>query len=753
MTAGLHVVGVRHHSPACARLVRHVIATVRPRAVLIEGPADLNPRLDELRLAHRLPIAVFTAVPAERGGRSCWSPFCAWSPEWVAFVDGEALGAEVRFIDLPGWDAAFTDLRNRYADGPDRYGARVQALCRRLGVADLDAMWDHLFERPDAPEALAERLRLWFAEARGDEPGGPRDGPREAFMAAHVAHALAEGGPVVVVCGGWHAPALARVAPCAGPPPLPAPPAGAESWLVPWSYERLDSFGGYDAGMPSPAWQRAVWEGGTERAGEALLGAVARRLRAKRQQVSPADLVAARALAEGLARMRGNPAPTRVDVLDGLAGALVKDALEAPLPWNTRGVLSPHTPPLLVEVMAAFRGDAQGRLHDATPRPPLLADVARTLAAHDLAVPRGGRRVALDLADPAARARSAVLHRLRALDVPGVDRAAGPAWGTDRRLAEDWRLAWTHLTEAALIEASVWGPTLLEAAGARLRARLLAADGRLDRLAALLGEAAFADLTDLVSSVVADVARAVGREPDLKVLGAALERLLLLWRHGEILGVARSATLARVVAAAWRRGLALVEDVPAGAAIDAATVRAVVALRDAMRHAPALGLELDLGLAAFDRRAGDRAAPPALRGAALGALWSLDAAGAARQRDRAVRAVRSAARPQSFGDFLVGLFALAREPLLEGEDLLGAVEEALAALSPADFLVTLPALRLAFAWFPPGEKERLSLALARRHGAAVNLARAIEADAAVGLALDAEVARLVEAWGLEGGEP
>jgi len=58
----LTVVGVRHHSPACARLVAATIADQQPAYVLIEGPADMNDRLDELLLGHQLPIAVFTSL-------------------------------------------------------------------------------------------------------------------------------------------------------------------------------------------------------------------------------------------------------------------------------------------------------------------------------------------------------------------------------------------------------------------------------------------------------------------------------------------------------------------------------------------------------------------------------------------------------------------------------------------------------------------------------------------------------------------
>ena len=54
------IIGVRHHSPACARLVKERIEQTRPRYVLIEGPVDFNQRLDELFLPHQLPIAIYS---------------------------------------------------------------------------------------------------------------------------------------------------------------------------------------------------------------------------------------------------------------------------------------------------------------------------------------------------------------------------------------------------------------------------------------------------------------------------------------------------------------------------------------------------------------------------------------------------------------------------------------------------------------------------------------------------------------------
>lgn len=43
------IVGIRHQSPACARLVKSLIESQRPRYVLIEGPADFNDRVPGIR--------------------------------------------------------------------------------------------------------------------------------------------------------------------------------------------------------------------------------------------------------------------------------------------------------------------------------------------------------------------------------------------------------------------------------------------------------------------------------------------------------------------------------------------------------------------------------------------------------------------------------------------------------------------------------------------------------------------------------
>jgi hypothetical protein len=757
----LHVVGVRHHSPACARLVARTIEAVRPRFVLIEGPSDMNERLAELALPHRLPIAVFTYMVHEGRSQASWSPFCDYSPEWIALATARRVGAEARFMDLPAWHAAFSEVANRYSDRHGKRSSRLDALCARLGVEDFDALWDHLFEQ--SRNDLEVELRTYFAEVRRDEPAGDRDEQREEFMAQCIGWAMKQDrGDVVVVCGGFHAPFLVEAWKNAKGdwPELPQPPADARSgsYLVPYSFHRLDSFVGYESGMPSPNYYQSVWDEGPVVASERLLGEAVARLRKKKQTVSAADLIAAWSAAQGLQALRGHSVVARCDVLDGIATALVKDALEVPLPWTRRGKLLARTDPLLVEVVAAFSGERTGELARGTPRPPLVEDAMAELAAHGLTPERQPRVVAISLTDELPKCR--VLHRLRVLGVPGFQRESGPEWATDAELSEEWTISQRLETEAALIEASGYGSTLESAATARLEEALLSANGRLEALAAILGEAVFTGISALATRVLGLVARSVGAEPSLPALGQALARLVAVWRHDTLLGAAGARELALVIEAAFERGLWLVEGLQ-GVQGSEEEVAAFVALRDTLRHAgrpvPSGGLALDRTrtLAVMERAATDKTVAPALRGAALGFLWASGGfVDPGRAEERAIHALRGAATPKTIGDFLVGLFALAREQVLEARGLVAALDDALAALDRASFLVALPALRLAFSWFPPAEKERLAetvLALlgGDPHSARSYLELALDPnEVARGLVLDELVTERARKFGL-----
>jgi hypothetical protein len=742
--------GVRHHSPACARLVGRVIAALRPTYVLVEGPADVNGRLGELLLGHQLPIAIFSHYRDEDRTHVSWAPFCDYSPEWVAVTEGRAAGAEVRFIDLPAWHPALAGRRNRYADAEWRYADALERLCRAFAVDNADALWDRLVE-VEPNEGLADRLAAYFDLIRGDATVGEDDAAREDYMAAWVRAAVAAAGnrPVVVVTGGFHRPAVRALAerPAeSGWPDVPVPPQDsvAGSYLVPYSFRRLDAFSGYQSGMPSPGYYQRLWEQGPDAAAHGLVEAVATRLRERGQAVSTADLIAARTLSEGLARLRGHPHPARTDILDGLASALVSDDLDQPLPWARRGSLVPRAHPVVAEMVAALSDDRPGRLHPATPAPPLAGDVHAELLR--LGLDHAGP-VGLDLTDPRDRDRSQALHRLRTLGVPGFVRTSGPESGADALLDERWELTSQDERHSVLVEAGAYGGTLRDAAAARLT-ELIAADDNPGWLATVLFDAALCGITDLSDRLTELIGASIGNARELGPLGTALAAVLGLWRHDRVLGTARSPMYAAVIDGAVTRVLWLAEGLHGGPApADPDRLRAIVAVRDALLHA---GEVVTTGREAAQevmaRISADRTTPPDLRGAAFGFGWSLGTA------DGPLRALRGASGADTLGDWLAGLFALARDDVLaDGSELLDTLDDLVTTMP--DFLEGLPALRQAFAYFPPRERQQIARRLlARRQltGSAGALLRTtadplLMAEAA---ALEEKVDRLLAREGL-----
>ena len=285
--------------------------------------------------------------------------------------------------------------------------------------------------------------------------------------------------------------------------------------------------------------------------------------------------------------------------------------------------------------------------------------------------------------------------------------------GADALLTERWSPAPSADRLARVIEAGGYGPTVTDAAAARIEERVTLLGADVDALATTLFDTALAGLPEHSTRTLTAIARATGSVTDLRALGRALAVALALWRHDRLLGSAGTAPLGALITAAVRRALWLVEGVRAAAApADPGRLVALVAVRDAIRHAgPALGLDRDGALAVAGRVAADAAAPPDLRGAALGLAWSLG------DVPDASRAVRAVAAPDTLGDWLSGLFALAREEVVAGDAaLLTVVDELLAGMGAHDFLVALPALRQAFGWFPPRERAAVARHVQALHG-------------------------------------
>ncbi len=789
---GVYLVPVRHHSPACTRHLRALIEEVRPAQILVEAPRDFEPLIPTLTdPATRTPVAIvaFPKVGA-RAEHSLVSyyPFCAHSPEHLALVEAAARGAVARFIDLPSTDRMMAVEDEDEGGQEDREvvlsltdehhltsGDYVAALCRRTGCRDQNELWDHLFEsRVDAGD-----WRSFFADvgaycahirATHREEALVRDGTvdRERQMRACIAEALADGGgPIVVVTGGFHTPALAP-GDEAGRRPRPKAGAGrADAYLIRYGFVQLDRLNGYAAGLPAPGYYDRLWRAVEDGArGEALwrgvaaeiVGEFAARLRAEQPALTP-PLPALRDTLESavrLARLRGRAGPGREDLLDACRSNLVKEELVA------------DRSPLLDALAELLTGSAIGDIPPSAGSPPLV-EAARTRARGlGFTVSDGARRNRqLDVyRKPRHREASHFLHAMGFLGTGFGSLTAGPDFLSGVKLDllhETWSYAWSPQVEARLIELAAGAETVNDACvrelGRRIRALGEEGKGRsASEAVALFLAGCQTGIGERALAVLPLIEREVNADASLASVAAALRELHLLWRAREVLAMQGAGSVERLIGVAYARAIYLLPSLAAvpedrlGEALDGlACLREVIA---------AAGAETEvIDQALFDEAVGalaDADLPPVLAGAvaALGFLAGLvdEARLAAGLRGELGGAYTD---PAACIAFLRGLLAMSRELLWRVPELMEAVDEILALLDADRFTEMLPHLRLAFAALDPRETDRLARGVADRHGVEAGaVAGAVRYDVgaeevAANLALSQRLVEQLRADGLE----
>jgi hypothetical protein len=738
---------VRHHSPTAARLLRQLIDDYNPAALLIEGPSDFNDRIAELSLPHRLPIAIYSYFQqADETRRGAFYPFCLYSPEWQAIVAAQSRKIPVQFIDLPWADRPRdqtlepNSLENGYSDEPLHRGDYIAALCDELGLEDLDAVWDQLFEIDSTLtlEDYLERCHYFCWHLRQSSgPVDPSDLARESFMVEQIWEAIDRYAPqfapsssqpipdqpvpvqrpIVIITGGFHSSALhaaihsGRSANPATPTPT-APHLNQGIALTPYSYERLDGLTGYNAGMPNPGFYHAVWTHRDDRRPPSpppatdLLQQVITTLRQKKQIASTADLIAVQTMAQGLADLRGHGEIWRRDLIDGIIGGLVKEELNP-----TR----PH--PFLVVLQSLFRGSDRGCLAEGTPLPPLVQEIHQRLQDRDLfplAVPRS---VTLSLTDrdtvaaDVTRQSSVLLHSLRILQIQGIVRTSGTdfAAGSDLvEIWETWSLHWTPSFDGSAIEAAVYGPTLAEATIAKLQERAAAIDRNAEQAALLLLDAALAGVDALSDALSQTLIGLIRQESNFLALARSLQHLLYLYHYDDVLDTQNQDHIAEILAEAFQRGLWLLDQLGQDRGEEDALLKGLGGLMEAYGRSGHLLISYrDAFLRCLERMSQDPQQLPILRGGAIGALWGLGETAT----EQIVPVLRDYAQPEQLGDFLTGLFHLAREAIQREGALVLTIDDLILAYDPEEFLVALPALRLAFAYFTPREKYGIAKTL------------------------------------------
>ncbi|MFK7889018.1 MAG: DUF5682 family protein [Gammaproteobacteria bacterium] len=776
----VHFAPIRHHSPACAWAVRALIQDVRPTQILIEAPRDFEPMIDLLLHAETRPPVALTAIcDADADGEArrrvvSYYPFCDHSPEYVALAEGRKAGAQLKFIDLPSGDKSTLGAHDddpRSGPEDESYfdsGDVVRGLCRKTGCRDGYELWDHLFESRlgDADwRAFLADVGTYCAGLRAattrDDIERRGDATREAHMASVLHAALASDGPIVVVAGGFHVPALLASLDEPAPADAMKKATPADAYLIRYSYAALDALNGYAAGLPQPAyysdlWQRANEANGTPPWQEAALDLLSRFALQSREagfpMTVPAQVEALRA-AESLARLRGRRGPGRHDLIDAVRTAFVKGEVSGREAWTER-------------LLAFLRGDAIGDVPASAGSPPLVEDARRRARAVRIDVSDGARRRrSLDIRrKPAHLKASRYFHAMTLLESGFAERQAGPDFvhGVNlQRLFEDWSYAWSPGVEGRLIELSILGDDLESACVGVLarKQRELAASGEARDIGQLAGwfvAGVIAGLGEHLTSFLQHLAESIQAHGEFESVTQTMMRLRHIAHASGPLAAPAGLDLNGVLETAYARLVYLCEDLAQTPEERVMPVtKALRSVVDMLREPPAAGIDAALFDEAIDRVA-DSQPPPMI----LGAVLSLCVQSGRRDADELCRAMRSTIEGTTERDedrvgVLQGVLATAPELLWQIPAVLHAIDHLLNDLSEAQFLDLLPHIRLAFTALNPRDADRLAALLADLHGGratdfAARIHTVTEQELARGMRTEAQINAALEADGLTG---
>lgn len=710
----VRVFGVRHHGPGSARSLRRALEASEPDLVLVEGPPDADALLPlAADPAMRPPVALLVYRP-DAPRRAVFYPFAAFSPEWQAIRFAQERSVPVRFMDLPltiqfareeapagapagaDGDAEAASSAEEPAIAETGRVDPLTALATAAGYDDHELWWEHQVERRQHAagifEAIAEAMQALRAETSIRE----HDLTREAYMRQIIRAAARQGHErIAVVCGAWHAPALTAGGSVKADAQLVKglPRTKVEAAWIPWTYSRLSYRSGYGAGVDSPGWYHHLWLA-PERAPIRWLVEAARLLRGEDLEAPSASVIEAVRLADALASMRE------------LAGPGLRELREAALSVYCRGQ---HAPLHLIRSRLEI-GSVIGEVPESAAVVPLQRDLRDTQRRLRLKVSEEIRTLDLDLRKEIDRDRSILFHRMSLL---------GLGWATPRTISggtgtfhELWQLRWEPEIEVALVEASIWGSTIADAAAAAARH---AADATSDiaELTELLDQAILSDLVDAIDHVLARVQERAALSSDVRRLMAALPPLARVARYGDVRRTPHQ-RLQPVIDGLFER--ILVGMPPASVSLDDEAAAEMVEAMSQLQQAIDLlerTDEREEWRVTLRRLSAQDAVHPLVRGYCCRLLVEQRQLDDMELGRLSSLALSPAVPSEQAAAWLTGLLRGSGLVLVHHDEVWAALDRWLGELAPDRFPTMLPLVRRAFAGFSPAERRIMGEKIAR----------------------------------------
>ncbi len=723
----LRVFGIRHHGPGSSASLSQALRLWQPDYVLVEGPPEGDGLIGRVADADLRPPVALLVYPLDDARRGATFPFAEFSPEYQALRYAVTAGVPARFMDLPMANMLAIEHEAEQtpkteapgegdADGPMRDRDPLLALASAAGYEDGERWWEHLVEQRQDAFGVFEAILEAMSALREDEATGEAgmlsrrarvQALREAHMRQVIRRTASDGHErIAVVCGAWHAPRLqapgdakADNAALKGLPRLKV----AATW-VPWTHGRLSAASGYGAGIESPGWYAHLWscakqsqDDGTRLYGDDVairwMARVAALLRARDLDASSASVIESVRMAEALAALRGRRMPDLGELTDA-ARSVLCFGNDVPLQVITRELV-------IGETLGAVPADAASV--------PLQGDIQREQRRLRLSPEAADRTLELDLRNANDLDRSRLVHRLGLLGIQWGTLRPSSSKGTFR---EVWLLRWDPEFAVRIIEAAMWGNTLLSAANAR--ARSLAAPvadntgkPRVPALSGLLNLSLLADLPDAIGEILQQLEDESAIATDIAHLMDALPALANVLRYGNtrgdgarLVGPIVASFVARICIG-LSSACASLNDEAAGEMLERIVrTDGAVRLTQIAEHAADWR-------AALSRLASQRGLHGLIAGRATRMLLDADAIDAAAAAAQMNLALSPAGDPSQSAAWVEGFLGQSGLLLLHDERLWRVIWAWTASLTGQAFQTVVPLLRRTFSRFSAPERRQL----------------------------------------------
>ena len=750
-------------------------------------------------------------VSEEKEDYRCYYPFLDASPELTALREAAERGIPAHFIDLPYGEILIHTGEGRgirreaekqtynddYLLSRSRY---FSLLCEKTGMRSFEELWEKYFEIGGLYESTEDFVRQMFTYcylSRTHTPEEELDADgclcRERFMAEQIARASGKYRRILVVTGGFHTYGLTELLKISedgkkvsfvgeavklhntGAHKIEEKNQGV--YPLAYSMEAADALNGYASGMQSPGFYQLVYEklesekpasgkpetGKTEsdklesvrleqgrEPGAAYEEAVlqqlvttGRRARQKGEGLSSYDTICALSMAKGLAVLRGKRAAGLYELRDAALASYVKGEVN----------LSTDLPLRILDEINT--GKQVGKLCETDLRPPLLSDFEEQCRRFGLQLQSSAEKeLTLELFTKNKHlAMSRFLYQMDFLETNFAVRKKGSDLLNRRdrnRIREVWSYRFSGQVLAALVDVSMAGSTVEEAAKTRLvsKARKTLS---CKEAAKLLVQGFLMGFLEEQQGLGAHVREVLVSDGDFFSLTSGFSDLKMLYELQELYQVEAHVELEGLLKLCFGK---IIQLLPSMAGVpDERQQECMECCRELYQitgHKKFEQLRPVL-MEAMIRLSEREKIQPGLYGAVLGLLYGWDGRYNVRIQEAAYGYLKGSGEMRmKSAAFLRGLFYTARDFVFVQEDFLSMVDSLLAGLSAEEFLQLLPELRMAFGYFTPLETDRIAGKAAALHGGSAD--RILKGRAVSPLAY--EYGEALDAWGrLRAGTP